>query len=155
MTTDHTPARRDEPAVDGRYDFDFIFGGWKVRNRKLRDMTNPECQEWIEFDTTARAEPILGGLAHFDRIWSDADSAAGQWEGFTLRQFDPADGLWRIWWASTKAPGCLDPPLTGRFIDGVGLFSGGDDVAGRPVKVRFEWLNQAPGRARGRHPAIS
>lgn len=134
--------------VDGRHDFDFMFGGWKVRNRRLRDATDPQCHDWIEFDTTGLAQPILGGLSHVDRIWSDADSADGPWESFTLRQFSPASRLWRIWQASTTAPGLLGPPLTGRFAAGVGTFTGDDRIAERPVKIRFECVSPRPGRAR-------
>jgi len=78
---------RDEN--DGRHDFDFIFGDWTIRNYKLRDVADPDCTEWAEFDTTSHAEPIFGGLAHFDLIICGPDSPGGPWEGFTLRQFDP------------------------------------------------------------------
>lgn len=122
-----------EVLADGRTDFDFIFGRWKVRNRKLREHTDPACEEWIEFDATAAAEPILGGLGHIDRIWTDA------FEGFTLRQFDPDAGVWRIWWADSTRPGRLDPPVEGVFSDGVGRFSCEDVLGGHAVKVRFEW----------------
>jgi hypothetical protein len=57
--------------ADGRADFDFIFGRWRVRNRKLVDVADPACEEWTEFDATAAAEPILGGLGHVDRMWTD------------------------------------------------------------------------------------
>jgi len=65
---------------DGRADFDFIFGRWLVRNRKLRDVTDPDCTEWVEFDATACAESILGGLGHVDRIWTDAPAGEEPFE---------------------------------------------------------------------------
>jgi len=133
---------------DGRHDFDFIFGDWTIHNRKLRDMTDPACDEWIEFTTTSHAEPVFGGLAHVDHITSGPDAPGGAWEGLTLRQFDPRDGLWRIWWASTRNPGHLDPPLSGRFEEGIGVFTGDDSLFGRPIKLRFHWTSAAPGRAR-------
>ena len=133
---------------DGRHDFDFIFGDWAIHNRKLRDVTDPDCTQWVEFATTSHAEPMFGGLAHVDRIVCGPDGPGGPWEGFTLRQFDPRDRVWRIWWASTRSPGHLDPPLTGRFFGGVGRFLGEDTVAGQPVAVRFQWTSPAPGRAR-------
>jgi hypothetical protein len=134
--------------TDGRHDFDFIFGDWLIHNRKLTDMTDPACTEWVEFATTSHAEPIFGGLAHVDHITSGTDAPGGAWEGLTLRQFDPDERVWRIWWASTRNPGHLDPPLSGRFRDGVGIFAGDDVLAGQPIKIRFEWTCPAPGSAR-------
>jgi hypothetical protein len=130
------------PPVDGRSDFDFIFGRWHVHNRKLADHTDPDCQEWVEFDARAEAEPILGGLGHVDRIWTDT------FEGFTLRQFDPQARVWRIWWAASTNPGHLDPPMEGRFTDGVGRFYCEDTIRGHAVTLRFEWTNPSPDSAR-------
>lgn len=130
------------PPIDGRSDFDFIFGRWRVHNRKLADVTDPGCQEWIEFNATAEAVPILNGLGHIDRIWTDT------FEGFTLRQFDPEAGVWRIWWASSARPGHLDPPVEGAFSDGRGRFFCDDILAGRAVKIRFEWTTPTPETAR-------
>src|SRR5688572_24494376 len=52
-----------------QHDFDFIFGEWQIHNRKLRDATDPDCDEWIEFEATGHAEPIFGGLGHIDRMF--------------------------------------------------------------------------------------
>jgi hypothetical protein len=134
--------------TDGRADFDFLFGDWQVRHRKLRDVTDPGCTEWIDCGATSRAESILGGLGNVDRIWADAVGETEAWEGFTLRQFDPIERRWRIWWTSTRAPGFLDPPLLGRFVDGVGEFIGDDVVSDRAVRIRFEWTNPSPDTAR-------
>jgi hypothetical protein len=140
---------RHSPAVaDGRADFDFIFGSWRIANRRLVDQTDPECGDWLEFATESTAYPIFDGLAHLDLITAGPDAPNGPWQGLTVRQFDPADAVWRIWWASSRNSGHLDPPLTGRFVDGVGHFEGEDEVAGRPISVRFEWLNPAPDSAR-------
>jgi hypothetical protein len=141
MTLDHEQA-------DGRHDFDFIFGPWRVANRRLADQTDPHCTEWIEFETTSRARPVFGGLAHVDLIDAGPDVPNGPWQGLTLRQFEPAARLWHIWWASSRNPGRLDPPLSGTFVDGTGKFDCDDEVAGRPVKVHFEWLNPEPDVAR-------
>jgi hypothetical protein len=51
-----------EPS-DGRSAFDFIFGTWIVHNRKLRDVTDPECEEWVEFDARSEAFPVLDRTA--------------------------------------------------------------------------------------------
>jgi hypothetical protein len=57
---------------EGRCDFDSVFGRWQVYNRRLADITDPDCTTWVEFGATSYAEPILGGLGHIDRIWTDA-----------------------------------------------------------------------------------
>jgi hypothetical protein len=129
-------------------DFDFVFGSWRIHNRKRADSTDPACDEWLEFETTSRTEPIFGGLSHLERITAGPDVPGGAWEGLTLRQFDPEDAVWRIWWASSRRPGHVDPPLTGRFDDGVGVFTGEDTHAGQPVSLRFTWTEPAPDRAR-------
>jgi hypothetical protein len=127
------PLVRDAHVGDGREDFDFLFGTWHVAHRKLAVMVDPACTDWLEFDSTGTAHPILGGLGNIDTVVSpDA-------QGFSLRLFDPARRLWRIWWTSTNQPGVLDPPVEGRFTDGVGLFEGPDVVAGVPVVMRFHW----------------
>lgn len=149
MSDNTRPGSTIQPdETDGRHDFDFIFGTWKVHNHKLRDAADRDCTDWIEFETRSHAEPILGGLAHIDRIVCGPGSPHGDWEGFTLRQFDPGRQLWQIWWASTKAPGRLDPPLLGRFETGIGRFAGDDVLDGRPIKVRFEWTSPRNDRAR-------
>jgi hypothetical protein len=126
---------------DGRHDFDFLFGTWHVANRKLADMLDPDCTDWREFATTGTAHPILDGLGNIDTV------VRADFQGFTLRLFDPERGVWRIWWCSTNRPGVLDDPMEGRFDDGVGLFHGTDTIAGQPIDVRFHWT---PGTAAAR-----
>jgi hypothetical protein len=133
---------------DGRRDFDFIFGRWQVHNRRLADLTDPDCTTWAEFGAISYAEPIFGGLGHIDRIWADAAPGGQPLEGFTMRLFDPGARLWRIWWAASTRPGHLDPPVEGSWDGGRGRFTCDDVVAGRPVKVRFDWTSETPTTAR-------
>jgi hypothetical protein len=129
-------------------DFDFVFGTWHVHNRKLRDVLDPACDDWVEFPARARAEPVFDGLAHVDRYWAEASPVAAAFEGLTLRQWDPKAELWRIWWSSSRNPGHLDPPMEGTWTDGVGTFLGHDTIAGTPTEVRFIWTNPTPSTAR-------
>jgi hypothetical protein len=129
-------------------DFDFVFGDWKIHNRKLTVTTDPDCDEWVEFEARGHAEPILDGFGHVDRMWSDAPPGDDPFEGFTLRLYDPAADVWRIWWSSTRMPGLLDPPVEGRWVDGRGTFECDDVLAGRAVRVRFEWTLAGDSRAR-------
>lgn len=122
------------------HDFDFVFGRWQIHNRKLRNVLDRHCDEWVEYGATAEAAPILGGLGHTDRIFVSDPPDGESFEGFTLRLFDPATETWRIWWTSTRAPGVLDPPVVGRFVDGCGRFECDDVIGGDAVRVRFEWF---------------
>ena len=126
--------------TSGADDFAFIQGSWTVRNRKLRDVTDPSCEEWVEFDATSEVGPVLDGWGHIDRMTVPDPPDGPAFEGFTLRLFEPTEQTWRIWWSSTRAPGRLDPPVVGRFTGGRGVFECDDVLARRPVRVRFEWL---------------
>ena len=125
--------------VDGRTDFDFLFGRWTIHNRKLADVLDPDCTEWVEFPARGEARPILAGLGNIDSFIAADVAGTGPYEGMTLRLFDPQAGVWRIWWASTRQPGHLDVPMEGRFVDGHGVFHCDDVLNGQPVKVRFDW----------------
>ena len=114
-------------------DFDFLFGEWTVHNRKIRDNTDPECTEWIEFDAHQTASPILNGAGNVDEMRLD------DFAGFTLRLWSPDERVWRIWWSATNAPGVLDEPVVGSFAEGVGRFEGLQIIGDAPVVVRFEW----------------
>ena len=128
----------------GAQAFEFIYGSWAVRNRKLRDVTDPGCEEWVEFDATSEVHPVLHGFGHLDRMTVPEPPDGAAFEGLTLRLFDPSAETWSIWWSSTRAPGQLDPPVVGRFTDGHGVFECDDVLGGRPARVRFEWLADRP-----------
>jgi hypothetical protein len=121
-------------------DFDFLLGRWHIHNRKLADPLDPQGTEWVEFQATGTAQPTLGGLGNTDTFSAAAMPPDGRpFEGMAVRLYEPRAGLWRIWWASTRRPGHLDPPMEGRFTGGHGVFLGDDEVAGKPIKARFDW----------------
>jgi hypothetical protein len=128
-------------ATIGRHAFDFLYGTWTYRLRKLRDTTDPQCTEWQEFTATGEASPILGGLGNVDRLYVPATDQGEAFEGFTLRLYDPGSDSWRIWWASTRAPGVFDDPVVGRFDAGLGIFECDDVVGGQSVRVRYTWFS--------------
>lgn len=116
-------------------DFDFWMGWWDVRNRRLRERL-AGSSEWEEFDATSVARPILGGLGNEDEFRTD-------WNGgvvaMSFRFFDPRRRLWSIYWADSRRPGVLDPPVFGAFDGDTGVFEGDDTFEGRPIRVRFVW----------------
>lgn len=123
--------------------FDFLHGSWTVHNRKLRDVTDPGCRDWVEFDATSEVRPVQHGLGNVDQMEVPDPPDGPPFEGLTLRLVDPATGTWSIWWSSTRAPGRLDPPVVGRFTGDRGHFECSDVLAGRPVLIRFDWQADA------------
>ncbi len=116
-------------------DFDFWFGSWDVRNRWLRRRL-AGSDDWEEFDATVVARPLLDGVGNEDEFRTDH---AGGFIGMSFRFFDPERRRWSIYWADSRRPGELDPPVFGTFSGDVGLFEGEDVHRGRPILVRFTW----------------
>ena len=116
-------------------DFDFWFGSWDVRNRWLRRRL-AGSDDWEEFDATVVARPLLDGVGNEDEFRTDH---AGGFIGMSFRFFDPEKRRWSIYWADSRRPGELDPPVFGTFSGDVGLFEGEDVYRGRPILVRFTW----------------
>jgi hypothetical protein len=115
-------------------DFDFLPGTWQVANRRLVNMLDPACSEWEEFEATSEAKAILGGLGNLDHFHT------ADYEGFSLRLYEPESDVWRIWWASTARPGRLDPPVEGRFsAPDRARFECDDVLEGIPLRMRFDW----------------
>jgi hypothetical protein len=125
--------------MDGRHDFDFLFGRWRISNRKRVNPLVEGDTEWIEFEAESDARPIVGGAGNIDTYSAAEFPGRPGFEGFTLRLFEPATGLWRIWWASSIGDGHLDEPVVGRFEDGVGIFECDDVIDGVAVRVRYTW----------------
>ena len=120
---------------DGRADFDFLAGRWRVRHHRLQRRLAGDTN-WDDFAGTCEMWPILGGLGNVDD--NVLELPAGTYRAATIRQFDPAMGRWSIWWIDARKPG-IEPPVHGSFKDGVGTFLGEDVFDGRPIRVRFLW----------------
>jgi len=116
-------------------DFDFFMGRWTVQNRRLTERL-AGSDEWEEFESTSVAHPILGGLGNEDEFRT---RHAGGFIGMSFRFFDPVKRRWSIYWADSRRPGELDPPVFGTFSGDIGVFEGEDEFEGRPIKVRFIW----------------
>jgi hypothetical protein len=116
-------------------DFDFWTGSWRVRNRRLRERL-AGSDEWVEFDATVTARPLLDGLGNEDEFRTDWN---GGIVGMSFRFFDPSSGLWAIYWADSRKSGVIDPPVIGSFSGDVGVFEGRDVFDGRPIVVRYTW----------------
>jgi hypothetical protein len=127
----------DKP--DGPNAFDARVGEWKVRHRRLKERLAGST-EWVDFDADQTWWPTMAGLGNLD------DNAlaipTGPYNGITLRSYDPKTDQWLIWWLDGRNPHAdLDPPMRGRFVNGVGTFYADDTLRGKPIKVRFIWSN--------------
>src|SRR3569832_2153311 len=94
----------DDPAS---HDFDFLFGAWKVRHRYLRGRL-VGSNDWIEFDGTLRAAPLLGGTGNYDD--NTLEKPEGFYRAVTLRAFDPATKSWAIWFLDGRWPHTIGMP---------------------------------------------
>ncbi|MFT3897516.1 MAG: hypothetical protein QM719_07450 [Thermomonas sp.] len=119
---------------DGRRDFDFLHGHWRVRNERLRERL-ASCTDWECFESSVDCHPVLGGGGNLETHESDWN---GGYRGLALRLYSPATRRWSIHWASDRN-GELEPPVHGGFDGTVGAFVGEDRHQGRLVRVRFLW----------------
>jgi hypothetical protein len=119
-------------------DFDFFMGDWRVQHRRLVSRL-ANADEWQEFGGECRATRLLGGFGNIDD--NIVDIPSGQYPAVTLRAYDPKTRQWAIWWLDARSPHALDVPVKGSFTDGTGTFFAEDVFDGRPIRVRFLWLD--------------
>ena len=118
---------------DGRADFDFLFGAWRVDHRRLT-RRGAGADDWDAFAGTHVCRPVIGGLCNLE----EHDMSARRLLAAAFRTFDITRRTWAIYWVSS-ADGLLGEPVFGRFENGEGRFYGVDLDDGRPVKVAFVW----------------
>lgn len=117
-------------------DFDFLLGkDWTVHHHKLQQRL-ADCDTWWDFDGTCTFWKILGGMGNVDD--NVMDQPTGSYRGASVRLFDRVNEQWSIFWMSDQAA-TIEPPVVGRFENGVGTFEGDDTFDGRPIRCRFIW----------------
>jgi hypothetical protein len=116
-------------------DFDFFLGKWAIHNRRLKERLKGS-NEWEEFEAVGECHAILNGFGNTDTF--NLITSEGEYEGMTLRLFNPKTRLWSIYWANSKTV-TLDVPQVGSFENNVGLFYAGDVWEGTPVVVLYKW----------------
>ncbi len=119
-------------------DFDFVFGEWNVRHRRLT-VRLAASDEWEEFDGTSSTRPVLGGNGNLEDNF--IEFPGGAYRAVALRSYDKSTGQWAIWWLDHRNPHHLDVPVVGQFENGIGTFLADDSCEGRPIKVRFNWVS--------------
>ncbi|WDD97791.1 hypothetical protein [Thalassomonas actiniarum] len=126
-------------------DFDFVIGEWTVKHRRLKERLTG-CHEWIDFDGEMSTTKILGGYGNLEDNFLHFPEES--FRAIALRSYNADSKKWSIWWLDGRSPDALDAPVVGEFTDGIGLFFADDVFDGVPIKVRFTWNSQQPGRPR-------
>ena len=121
---------------DGRNDFDFLTGSWKVHHKLLKGRLKGST-EWDEFEGTCTDKKILNGLGNFDEVIMHTKT--GTFNAVALRLFDINSKEWSIYWAAGTS-GMLDVPMVGCFKDGRGEFYSQEVFEGRHIFSRFIWF---------------
>lgn len=134
------------PAGDrsGADDFDFEFGEWRVHHRVKRPIGSTV---WTEFEGTCRTRALIDGSANVEE--HTFERPTGVTYGIAIRAYDPKTAEWAIWWIDSRVPhGAMDPPVKGRFENGVGTFYADSTLDGKPIRVQFIWSQITPTSAR-------
>ena len=130
-------------AQDGRRDFDFEEGTWKLHLKKLEKPLSGSTK-WIDFDGISTTRKVWGGKAFIEEF--ETDGAIGHIEGLTLRTYNPESKQWSLYWANAK-DGVLGAPTIGEFKNGVGRFFDQEPFNGRSIVVRYVWSAITPNTA--------
>ena len=126
------------PAADGRHDFDFLFGSWTVKNRRLRERL-AGSNDWEEFPSECTCRPILDGLGNLDEFTLHPQS--GPLQAMTVRLYNLSAGEWSIYWVAGTGAGRFDPPMVGGFDGPRGEFYSHETYRGRHILARFIWAS--------------
>ncbi len=133
------------PKVDGRADFDFLYGKWHIHNRRLKTVFQ-DTEIWQEFDAIGEVEPVLGGIGHIEKYEAVLPDGYA-FDGLTVRIFNPQTGLWSMHWSDTRVFTMI-PPVVGKFTNGNGEFRGSYRANGQEVQILFAWTDITPTSAK-------
>lgn len=122
-------------ARSGVHGFDFEIGEWRVKHR-----TKPLMDEkWtLEFESTCITRSLMAGAGNIEEHTFHRPTGIDY--GLALRAYDAKTDQWAIWWVDSRKPHlALDPPMLGRFENGVGTFYADTEMDGKPARIRFIW----------------
>ena len=118
---------------DGQHDFDFEIGTWKTHLRRLlRPLTGSTT--WVEYEGTTVVRKVWNGRANLVEL--KAAGPAGNFEGLSLRLYNPQSRQWTLNFANAN-DGSLSAPTIGGFTNGRGEFFNQETLNGRAIFVRF------------------
>ena len=124
----HVPAERD-----GQHDFDFEFGIWKTRLKRLvHPLTGSTT--WVEYEGTSTVREVWNGRSNLLEL--EVDGPAGHIEALSLRLYNRDSHQWSLNFSNSSG-GTMSTPTIGEFKDGRGEFYDQETLNGRVILVRF------------------
>jgi hypothetical protein len=129
------PSQPAKPAAahDGRHDFDFEFGEWKMQlSRRVKPLSG--SNEWVKYEGISVVRKVWNGAANLGEI--ELDGPKGHIEGLSLRVYNPDAKQWNVHFANS-ASGVVGDAMVGGFEGGRGEFHDQETYEGRAVFVRF------------------
>lgn len=142
--TSRTNPQQAPEKRDGQQDFDFHFGTWKTRVRRLlHPLTGSTA--WAEYEGISVVRKVWNGRASLFEL--DVEGPEGRIEGVGLRLYNPQSDQWSLNWASGN-DGVMNPPMIGEFKNGRGDFFNQELFNGRAIYVRNSFLDITPDSSR-------
>jgi hypothetical protein len=124
-----------KPARDGSHDFDFAFGRWKMRVRRLKAPLTGS-RDWYEMSATTSCRPFWNGAGNVEEF--EADGPTGHIQAVTVRMYSSTSRQWSLNWATSKS-GLFGAATVGEFREGTGEFFDQEVFEGRTILVRYVW----------------
>jgi hypothetical protein len=121
-------------AHDGSHDFDFTFGTWTERSRRLMHPLSGS-NDWVEWDGRTVVRKIWDGRANMAEFKGITPS--GPLELIALRVYNPSSRQWSLNFATSRVGKLGDVPSVGEFKDGRLDFYDQEPFNGRAILVRF------------------
>ncbi len=131
------PAFAESSASHAR-DWDWLVGNWDVWHRRLQERL-AGSNDWQEFGGQSALWLSMNGSGTIDD--NIVDLPGDSYRGLTIRAFDTSSRQWSIWWLDGRNPTRIDPPVVGKIAGDSGTFVGRDEFKGRPIVMRFRWLD--------------
>jgi hypothetical protein len=135
----------ETPVHDGAHDFDFLIGDWHAHLERLPDRL-VGSHHWLGYDGYSKDHKLLSSNANLEDF--AVSGPAGRLAGQTLRLYDPKTRQWSLYLLDLAGGTLSSPPVVGHFVGRRGTFYDHETWKGRPIVVRYIWLDLSPKAAR-------
>jgi hypothetical protein len=125
---------------DGRHDFDFNLGTWRIHVERLRQPL-AHSNTWVTLEGSKVVRKLWDGKAQLEQV--KADGPDSHIENMGVMLYNPIAHQWSVSFASSAA-GTLGAPMVGEFSNGRGEFISPDTYQGRAILVRLVWSDFTP-----------